>query len=86
MIPQDFPQKTKILERPLEMTEEECAPLAIYQEPDKGYCLSCWRVTWRERLSILFFGRVWLWVINGPSQPPVALAGVRSVFQKTHDS
>lgn len=44
-------------------------------------CVSCWRPTWRERLSVLFFGRVWLSVLWGHTQPPVSVTAVRRFFR-----
>lgn len=38
--------------------------------------ISCWRPTWRERLSILIFGRVWLNLAT-MKMPPAALWGHR---------
>ena len=54
------------------------APLPIWR--DEWQCTSCWRPTWRERLSILIFGRVWLTVLSSPTQPPVSLHGSREYF------
>ncbi len=36
-------------------------------------CVSCWKISWRERLSALLFGRVWLAVLSGETQPPVSI-------------
>ena len=38
------------------------------------YCVSCWRMTWRDRLTALFSGKLWLWVMSGRTQPPVVLS------------
>ena len=35
--------------------------------------ISCWELTWKEKLSILFTGRVWLRVFG--RQPPVLVEG-----------
>lgn len=43
-------------------------------------CISCWKPSLRERLSILFFGKVWVAVLSGGSQPPVAATGKRKYF------
>ena len=64
---------------PASMTDDECAPLPVYKTGE--HCISCWQPTLRERLSILFYGRVWLWVWFGNTQPPVALEGKRTVFE-----
>jgi len=52
---------------------------------DGEQCVSCWRMSWRERLSALLFGRVWLQVLSGDNQPPVALTVGRSPFEKGYD-
>lgn len=38
-----------------------------------GQITSCWRMTWRERLSALLWGRAWLTVLSPETQPPVSL-------------
>jgi hypothetical protein len=64
------------------MTDEECSSLAIYNDPEGIFCLSAWKPSLSERLSILFFGRVWVWVLSGHTQPPISLLGTRTVFPK----
>ncbi len=76
----DFPEKTDTLQKPPSMTDEECSPLLVFR--DGTQCISCWRPSWRERLSILLFGRVWLYVVSGRTQPPVALEGKRAIFER----
>lgn len=39
---------------------------------DRGSVLSCWKMTWRERVSALVFGKIWLCVLGG-GQPGVWL-------------
>lgn len=36
--------------------------------------ISCWGMTWRERIAAFLTGRVWLQVM-GSTQPPVFLTG-----------
>ena len=83
-----FPESNKTLTKPVVgMTDEECGSLPVYVMQEDGDVLgrviSCWQMSFRERLSALFFGRVWLWVRSGPSQPPVALLVKRQIFKKT---
>ena len=78
MEPMAFPEANKNLLKPKGMTDEQCGPLPVLS--DGKICLSLWRASWRERLSILFFGRVWLYIHSGHTQPPVSLSGIRSVF------
>ena len=80
MKPINFRQQTKILHRPNNMTDEQCGALPIFT--DRKQCLSCWKATWRERLSILFYGKVWLGVRSGNTQPPVWLRGYKTAFFK----
>lgn len=71
MIPIIFPEHNAVLQKPPNMTDEECLPLAVYC--DGKQCISCWKMSWKERLSTLLFGKVWVWVLSGNTQPPIAL-------------
>ena len=42
---------------------------------DGAHSVSCWRLTWRERLAVLFTGVAWLSVIG--RHPPVSVGGCR---------
>lgn len=46
-------------------------PLAVLPVDDGQYLISRWRFSWRERLSVLFTGDLYLWVWNfkRPMQP-----------------
>ena len=80
MFPTKFPQATKELKKPESMTDEECGSLHVYSDGEK--CISLWRMTWRERLSALFFGRCWVYVYTAYTQPPITLSVERSIFSK----
>lgn len=80
MKPIKFEQANKNLLKPENMIDEECSSLWVYN--DGMQCVSCWRLTWKERLKALFFGRVWLAVLSGESQPPVWLFCDKTVFVK----
>ena len=79
MKPINFPESNKTLSKPESMTDEECLSLDVYS--DGEYCISCWKPTLRERLSILLFGRVWVWVLSGKTQPPITLEGKGELFK-----
>ena len=81
MKPQSFPQQSYVLGRPEGMTDDECEVLPVWT--DGHECASLWRPTLRERLSILLFGRVWLRVVSGRTQPPVLVEGRRTIFKLT---
>lgn len=79
MKPIDFPQSTKVLQKPSNMLNSECQPLPIWS--DGKECVSCWKPTVKERLKILFTGVVWLSVLSGNTQPPVYITG-EDIFVK----
>ena len=56
-------------------------PLPIFTNGEQ--CVSCWQMSWRERLSALFIGRVWLAVLSGGSQPPVRLVAEKSYLMES---
>jgi hypothetical protein len=60
--------------------EDEISSLPIYTDGEQ--CISCWRLTWRERLAALIFGRVWLSVLGGSTQPPVWLWATREALRE----
>jgi hypothetical protein len=80
MKPEQFPQANKTLTKPENMTDEQCCSLPVYC--DNKTCISCWKMTFRERLSALFFGRVWLYVLSGKTQPPVGLDVKRDIWRE----
>lgn len=77
MRPDNFPESTKTLTAPPNMPE--CGELPVWTNGEQ--CVSCWRPTWRERLSVLLFGRVWVAIWFGETQPPVAVTGCRKYFR-----
>ena len=79
MDPINFKETNVTLQRPESMIDEECQPLPVFR--DGQQCVSCWRPTWREKLSILFHGKIWLSVYSGATQPPVWLKGGKTIFE-----
>ena len=55
MKPVPFPEQTAVLAR----NQPEYLPLPVHRAAD-GTVVSCWRLTLRERLRLLFGGRLWL--------------------------
>lgn len=80
MKPIKFKEANKNLLKPSSMTDEECSSLWIHT--DGRECVSCWKLSWKERLAALFHGRVWLCVLSGHTQPPVWLMCTDTVFEK----
>lgn len=81
MKPIKFEQANKNLLKPESMTDEECSSLWVYN--DGRECISCWRLTWKERIKALLFGRVWLSVLSGRTQPPVWLTCCKTICLRT---
>lgn len=79
MIPVKFKEANLNLLRPNNMTAEECSSLWVYT--DGKQCISCWKLSWKQRLKALLFGRVWLSVLSGTTQPPVWLDCDNTVFE-----
>lgn len=78
MKPIKFKEATKNLLKPENMTDEECSSLWVYNDGQE--CVSCWRLTWKERIKALLFGKVWLGVLSGFTQPPVWMVCDKTVF------
>lgn len=83
MQPVKFPEANKNLLKPSNMTDAECASLWVFN--DGQQCVSRWRLTWKDRLRILFYGHVWLSVHSGQTQPPVRLDSEKTVFQTVEE-
>jgi hypothetical protein len=69
--PTAFPEANVVLTKPESMTDEECGPLPVYR--GGGECISCWELTGEEIMRILETKKIWVRVLSGNSQPPIAL-------------
>jgi hypothetical protein len=49
---------------------------------DGEQCLTCWRMGFIDRIRALIFGRVWVGVLSGTTQPPIWLDCRQTVFEK----
>lgn len=84
MKPTNFEHSNKTLQPPSAIiyptdTVNGVSPLRIWT--DETQCVSCWRMSIRERLSALFFGRVWVVVLSGKTQPPICVAAVKEYLK-----
>ena len=78
MTPIEFEGMNTVLRAP-EGAEDWCQDLKIHRGAYEGgmpFVLSCWRASWRERLAILFTGRVWFRAISN-THPPISIQGTR---------
>ncbi len=71
MKPIKFKEVNKELQRPRDMLMTNCKSLPILNTD--GLCISCWKMSFRERVAVLLFGKLWLTVRSGETQPPVKL-------------
>lgn len=55
-------------------------PLPIWTDGEQ--CVSCWRMSLRERLAALIFGRVWVSLLSGSTQPALCVAVVREYLKE----
>lgn len=79
-----FKQANLNLLKPPSMTDEECSSLWVYT--DGNQCISCWKMSFRQRLSALFFGKIWLSVLSGQTQPPVWVDCVKEIFKEENEN
>jgi hypothetical protein len=80
MNPVKFKESNVTLNKPESMTDEECILLPVFT--DGVQCISCWNMTFKERIKALMFGKIWLYVYSGKTQPPVWLIADKTIFQK----
>lgn len=78
MKPIKFDEANKNLLKPQNMTDEDCSSLWVYT--DGQQCISCWKMSFKQRLSALIHGKVWLSVLSGYTQPPVWVDCCNTVF------
>jgi len=57
---------------------ESVVDLPVWSDGEQ--CVSCWKLTFRERLSVLIFGHVWLALLSGNTQPPACVVATRRYF------
>lgn len=62
-----------------EVKHGKCDDLPIFTNDEE--CISLWKMTWRERFKAFLFGKVWLRVSSGNTQPPVSLSVNNNVFE-----
>lgn len=80
--PVKFPEANKNLLKPDSMTDEECSSLWVYN--DGKECVSCWHLNWKQRILAIIFGKIWLSILSGHTQPPVWIDCGKTVFIKTN--
>jgi len=84
LIPIPFPQSNKSLKpNNRDVISEdvlEVKALPIYTNGEQ--VISCWQMNWKERLSALIHGKVWLQILGGVTQPPAVLRCSKEIFEE----
>ena len=75
MIPKDFKEKNVLLGN--EQPEYLSLP-AFKKDSSQGDVITCWNLSFKERLRILFKGEIWLHVLTfNNSFPPIFLTTLK---------
>ena len=80
--PINFPEAVKTLQPSGKTYSENVTgvePLPIWTDGEQ--VVSCWRMSWRERLSALIFGRAWVATLSGSTTVPVFTTATRHYFK-----
>lgn len=48
-----------------------CENLHVFNDGEKS--ISLWKASLKDRIKILFTGKIWLWVFAGHTAPPVCV-------------
>ena len=57
--------------------------IAIRAWTDGSECVSCWRMSWRERFAALIFGKVWLSLLSGRTMPPAYVVACNEYLKES---
>lgn len=66
MLPKEFKGQNVVFAK----DQKEYLPLPAFKSKE-GLVISCWGLSWKERLKVVFTGRIWvcLMTFNQPLQP-----------------
>lgn len=87
MEPSAFREANRNLTPPADWDRDkdgDCGDLPTFT--DGHTCISRWRLSWRERLTVLLSGAVWLGVLSGHTQPPVWIAARKPFARREQPS
>lgn len=61
---------------------------ALLLEGPEGHVISCWKLSFKERIQVLLFGRVWssLMTFNKPLTPSYLTVNRKEVYSHSDDS
>jgi hypothetical protein len=69
--PIKFAEANIVFSKPDSMSDDECGSLPAHKY-DNGI-ISCWKMSFKERIKVLFTGKVWFDVMS-KFQPPIWLS------------
>ncbi|RSK50099.1 hypothetical protein [Hymenobacter rigui] len=83
--PINFPEANAVLQKPANMTDEECCSLPILRTDD-GQCISQWQLGPEELISINQTHCVTIGLLSGHTQPPMWVQGSAPALEQTNKS
>lgn len=80
-IPCSFAEENRILDKPADMTTDQCESLPVASGTLNGVpvVISCWKLTQEELDHVNKTGRIWLFVC-GRTMPPCLIMGTKPDF------
>lgn len=69
LMPVDFPERTHEVAK--DQPEYRTLPAHLVPNDEQGEMITCWQLSWRDRLKILFTGKLWasIWTFNRAVSP-----------------
>lgn len=87
MKPVDFKYSNKTLGPPKHWRYSDnvtgIVPMPIWTDGEQ--CVSCWKMNLWERIKALLFGKVWVAVLSGNTQPPVGISVAKEYLKEVDD-
>jgi len=84
MKPIEFKDRNVVFAK--DQTEYEPLPALRLNTPE-GEVISCWKMSFKERIKVLFTGRIWLSLMsfNKPLTPSYLSVNRKDVYSKAND-
>jgi hypothetical protein len=86
--PVNFKHANRFLAAPASATysKQIAGVIGMHTWTDGEQSVSRWKLTWRERLQVLCHGHVWVSVLSGSTQPPVAIETCKEYLKEVKPS
>jgi hypothetical protein len=82
--PIPFDEQNKIL-RPPSAKPDGMTIIDLPVWSDGTQCVSCWKLSLKERVMALLFGKVWVALLSGHTQPPVYIEACDTYFTRKEE-